>query len=417
MYANKIKGAFKFKRTFYIPLESILKLESDIKNENDLTLTINEVADILKIGRHSVESLFKKGNFPNTYKGVFEWRITKIDLENYRKMIDSPKDIKSEFLTEDHAISYLGFSNKTNIRNLIMNNSFPNAIKEKNYWKIPKSDLDNYLISISNVSIEHSNKVITTPQKEISNLDLGALKLTIIEKFNINELKSLIEKSNNASNINKFSPENEFINLVLAIINNFNNIHFYETTVIYIDFCQIQINNLSGENLYKISRVKSFINLYTKFSKEIQNELSKTQIDSISKLITDDSKLTVHEKKIFSIFVNYYFDIKGIVPKERIYISTKRKTIQEKEIYSPEEFYTLYNYAIDIIQHTKKAVANRNYANMWVYVQLLLTDFIRGQDLIHNTPNIELEHLNISSLNWFNTNVCISQVKIEPFIN
>lgn len=406
MYTNKIKGAFKFKRTFYIPLENILKIESDIKNENDLTLTLNEVADILKIGRHSVVSLFKKGNFPNTYKGINnEWRITKIDIENYRNMIDSPKEIKSEFLTEDLAVSYLGFSNKTNIRSLIMNNTFPHAIEEKNYWKIPKSDLDNYLNTISNVSIEHSNKVITTPQNEIFNLDLGALKLTIIEKYNINELKSLIDKSNNISNINKFSPENLFINFVLTIINNFNNIHLYETTVIYIDFCQMQINNLSGENHYKNSRVKSFINLYTKFSKEIQNELSKTQLDSISKLISGDSKLTVHEKKIFSNFVKYYFDIKGIVPKERLYISKKRKTLEEKELYSPEEFYILYNYAIDIKQHTKKAVANRNYANMWVYVQLLLTDFIRGQDLIHNTPNIELEHLNISSLNWFSSNI------------
>lgn len=47
------------------------------------------------------------------------------------------------------------------------------------------------------------------------------------------------------------------------------------------------------------------------------------------------------------------------------------------------------------VNHTFSALKDRSYANMWVYTILLLTDFIRGQDLILNTPKIDLETVDI----------------------
>src|SRR5699024_8038599 len=66
--------------------------------------------------------------------------------------------------------------------------------------------------------------------------------------------------------------------------------------------------------------------------------------------------------------------------------------------------------------HTNYALKNKSYANMWVYTILLLTDFIRGQDLIMSTPNIDLEAFNITSHDWFFDNE-LSDHQAQSIIN
>jgi len=394
IYTHRISGVFKFKKKCYIPLKSILELEKAINDET--SLTINEVTEILNSKREIVDRLIRKGTFPNSFKGVLnEWRITKIDLENYLKSISSPKEIESEYLIVEQAARYLGFTNITNINSLIQNNTFPNAIYENKNIKIPKLDLDKYLNSISATNLHPKTQEI--PSESFINQDLETIKLSIIKEFNINEL------TRNTNN-DQFSNKAFFLDLVDTIIENFNNINIAGTTIAYIKFCQLQINNLSGSIQYRLSRVKDFTNLYIKFSKIIQHDYSLTHTN----LLSEESKvkvLTVHQKQIFSKFIYFYLDLKGIIPKERVLIKSNKKSIFEKEIYTPEEFYNLYNYSLNIELHIEKALQYRNYANMWTYVLLLLTDFIRGQDLIINTPNIEIEELlDIVSLDWFKNN-------------
>src|SRR5699024_10756843 len=82
----------------------------------------------------------------------------------------------------------------------------------------------------------------------------------------------------------------------------------------------------------------------------------------------------------------------------------------------PELYHEIYQYAKDTKSHTLTALKDRSYTNMWVYTILLLTDFIRGQDLIVNTPKIDLEVVEIDSLDWFIENK-ISESQDQSIIN
>ncbi|MEH7362397.1 DNA-binding protein, partial [Priestia megaterium] len=97
-------------------------------------------------------------------------------------------------------------------------------------------------------------------------------------------------------------------------------------------------------------------------------------------------------------------------------LKNRKEKTDSKDIYAPSLFHKLYKYVRKIEVHTAMAVKDRYYANMWAYVTLLLTDFIRGQDLILNTPNIHLQGLNIKNINWFKTNT-LSDFQSQSIIN
>lgn len=411
--ANKLPNYELIGGIAKFPKKIILEFKEKRESEKLLSCTIKEAMKLLNINsRTPVENLISNGELPNAFMGIFrEWRIPFSDINNYKKYLVHPNEIKKEILNEKEAVIYLEFTNKANLITLLNNNTFPNAFRDGHLWKIPKLELDSYLDSIKLKKLE-SKTDIKEKHEPFTTLTLEQLKSKILNEFNIINLKNIISQKEVTEK--NFSRDIEFSRIINHVLNNLTHTFTSETVLCYLQFCRIQVNNLSGGLNYNLERVRSFINLFSKLNATINLELLMVPQSTLSFLFGNESPLTVHQKKIFSNFLNYYYDSKGLVPTERIYFSVNKKAI--KEIYSPEQFKILYEYAINYELHISKSISSREYANMWVYVLLLLTDFIRGQDLVKYTPTIIIEETDIHSFEWFKKNT-LDDCKVNKIIN
>lgn len=403
-----IGGIAKFQRKI------INEFKEKFESEKRLTCTIKEAMELLNFNSSTpVIKMISNGELPNARMGIYrEWRIPFSDIDNYKKYLVLPTEVNKEIINEKEAIVYLEFSNKSNLLTLLNNNTFPSAYKESDLWRIHKHELDSYLDSIKLIEIETKIDAKVKPEP-FNMLSLEQLKSRIMDEFNITELNHII--SQKEVNHNNFSRNIEFLRLVNHVLNNLSHTFSTETIICYLQFCRIQVNNLSGTVNYNLSRVRTFIDLFSKLNEILNVELTKIPQSTLSFLIGHDSILSVHQRKIFSNFLNFYYDSMCLIPTERIYFSYNKKE-REKEIYSPEQFNILYEYAINYELHVSNAITSRNYANMWVYVLLLLTDFIRGQDIIDYTPTIKIEPSKIDSISWLNKQR-LDQETVNKIIN
>lgn len=119
-------------------------------------------------------------------------------------------------------------------------------------------------------------------------------------------------------------------------------------------------------------------------------------------------------------FLNYSYSIKGIENDEKIIIDLSERK-KKDTVYSPAIFNEIYVYAKNLEIHKRKAIEDQSYANMWAYTLLLLTDFIRGADLILQTPNIDIKDLFVKSfddlqstnLTFTESNLIINQLYLH----
>ena len=70
--------------------------------------------------------------------------------------------------------------------------------------------------------------------------------------------------------------------------------------------------------------------------------------------------------------------------------------IEEREMYSPEQFLAYYSYVRDVDLHIEQAIQSRDYAVTWLYVLMHVIDAWRPSDII-KSPNIELEVCNLQT--------------------
>src|SRR5699024_9960861 len=117
----------------------------------------------------------------------------------------------------------------------------------------------------------------------------------------------------------------------------------------------------------------------------MNNEIFLLSTEEISNFFQNSSSFKKGEKKILILFLKYVYSQKGIDPEFEFSLLFNESREKTKELYSPEIFFEIYQYVKDFQTHIPCSVNNRSYANMWVYTILLMTDFIRGQDLILKT--------------------------------
>ena len=89
---------------------------------------------------------------------------------------------------------------------------------------------------------------------------------------------------------------------------------------------------------------------------------------------------------------------------------------KEQEIYSASTFNQIYKHVQNIELHIEKSLNSRSYANMWVYVALLCCDFIRGSDLVFNTPNLNLKELDIQESDFRVNNLKLNEHQVQIVI-
>ncbi|GED30247.1 helix-turn-helix transcriptional regulator [Brevibacillus centrosporus] len=263
---------------------------------------------------------------------------------------------KSNTLSPIEAAERLGYSSASVVWNMVIKSGkFPNAFKDdKNRWRIPFSDIENF----EREREKSKEQVIYSSQSSFE--EIRKYTETIPVKKDLNE-----------------------------------------TAKLYLEYCLLQTNNMRGSNRYKRDAILSFQRFYKSLVTSIDKEVYLLSNTEISEFLDDHSPFGKKEKLYFTRFLRYSYERKNIQDREDYVIYHRNRKKDIKDIYSPQEFHTLYKHCKDVIINIPHALEDSYYANMWVYTILLLTDFIRGHDLIAHTPNIHLEELNIPSLNWF----------------
>ncbi|WP_060203894.1 helix-turn-helix domain-containing protein [Sporosarcina koreensis] len=377
--------AFKVGTGWRIPLTDLKRLQMNlyeikkelsekkfsIKENQQIQncLDVNQLSEILQLSRKNILSLIQKGAFGNALKFKRKYWIHEDILDEYQREKEEQKGFNQNNLTTQDAAKRLNYKHNGTVSLLIGEGKFPNAFKKDGSWRIPVSDIQEF----EEARAIKSKKISYTP--EIAYKELKESLENIVHDENLPETKKL-----------------------------------------YLQYCLLQINNTNGSTRYKRDRILLYKRLYEKLAATIKNEIYVLPQDDIANLLGAKSPIRKDEKKVLIRFVKYVYNQMGIEVNQEFNVNTVRKNNREKEVYSPEEFHGLYKYVRGLNTHTANAIKDRFYSNMWVYSILLLTDFIRGQDLIINTPSIDLESVNIDSLYWFNENK-ISEFQGQSVIN
>ncbi|MGR5903123.1 DNA-binding protein [Bacillus cereus] len=229
-----------------------------------------------------------------------------------------------------------------------------------------------------------------------------------IPKEELIKYKQFIEERNSIVEIdceyamNKISNETEQNNL------------FRETRTLFIKYSQAYYNKCTGSTVHKQATIGQFINFHNKLQKNLSREIFEVDIEELNQLFLNKGLLTSKEKLLFTRFLSYVFDQKNMPLKNKLLaVQNKHK---EQEIYSASTFNQIYKHVQNIELHIEKSLNSRSYANMWVYVTLLCCDFIRGSDLVLNTPSLNLKELDIQETDFYSNNFKLNEHQVQIVI-
>ncbi|MED3899846.1 helix-turn-helix domain-containing protein [Priestia megaterium] len=436
---NKFPNAFKHLEKWLIPIQDIEMYKKQCPPSN--FLDTKEAANRLGYSNSAkVLQQIKKNIFPNAIKFNGKWQIPVKDIDAYvayqsiqlsRKKRTKPSRqsaLQDNCIDVETAAEKLKLQNKKYINNLIKKNKFPNAFKESKKWWIPVNDIKLYQESINETLLKYLNTKQASKRLQYSSP--GVITLMIKQQKFPNALKlngqwliplsdvENFENQKRQKNLTiEYSGKHGFEDIKKFISSQEEKINLKDTKYLFLDYCLLQTNNMSGSTGYIRDRINLFKRLYGNINSKLKKDIYLLSSEEINSYLGVSSPLTKSEKKVFVQFIKYVYEIKNIKSNEEFVLSTDiRKTGTDKEIYSAKLFYKLYNHIKNIEIHVLLAIKDRYYANMWSYTILLLTDFIRGQDLILNTPNINLEEININSIQWFNENI-LSDFQAQSIVN
>lgn len=188
-----------------------------------------------------------------------------------------------------------------------------------------------------------------------------------------------------------------------------------QTQELFFGYSRICFNKMTGSNAYKTSTIGQFIKFYNKLVTILEDDIFKLSPDKINGVFLKEDFLKTKERLLFTRFIKYAFEQKKIPLKNKL-LAVQKNARSEKEIYSLEMFNQIYRHVQNIELHLQHSINNRNYANMWVYTTLLCCDFIRGSDLILNTPIVNLKDLEIEYEDLQRENFALTDTQIQHVI-
>jgi hypothetical protein len=154
------------------------------------------------------------------------------------------------------------------------------------------------------------------------------------------------------------------------------------------------------------------IELYTLLLKHLKdnNEIYDIELDEIKNLLAMET-VGKRLKKELILFYNYALTAKFESPNKRFRLErpSRKKKMQhdqskERKIYHPKIYQKYYSFVQDIETHTQDAIKRRPYANSWLFVIMHLTNNWRANDIIYQMPNITVENIGVTNLEWFESN-------------
>lgn len=334
--------------------------ESVLKINKDTHLSLRQTAKVFGFNQMEMQYLIDKEVFTNPihirsnwYFPINEFELVK-ESTFYQEILERYNP--SGYLQIKQIIKKLNVSS-INSSLFIKSGHFPSAIKIKNKWFVKETDVDNYL----------ANKHMKTKPESKSDLIIKLLKV---------------------------------------IKSNTTNGNIPETIISYQEFCKTKLNATNGREV-NWRRVFGQLNkVFKSILLPLSNELILISPNEIEKVILS-KEFSSPVREIFLQFIRYSFDIKGVKQDKQYNVSRKNK-LQNKdpddERYSPEVYQKYEKFVKNIHFHSKKSLKSRSYANMWLYVSMLLSNAWRPSDIIYEMPHIDLTLINIFGLDWFEEN-------------
>lgn len=420
IYENQFPNCYRENNLWRIPKNDIADYQKKVRRNESISLC--EAVKLLSL-EDNLDEVTGGNYFPNAFKANDEWNIPISDIEEFRLRSLAI----AEYVDLDKAADILQIS-PNQVFTRIKYRKFNSVFKLKGVWWISKNDIADQEVTekkstantlttrevCKRLGYSHSsvvNKMITREKRFPNAFKMGGMwrvPIVDVEAF---------EKSLEASTKKiDYTSEIAFAELDWYIDSIDIDENVKETKRLYIQFCLIQINKMNGTARYKRNRVRLFKSLYEKIINTIKHEIYLVSPEVITGLLDGNSILRQHEKKTLIVFLRYVYHQQNIEPDQEFSLISTTEKKSKQEMYSPKIFHEIYQYTKDIDKHTSLALSDRCYANMWVYTILLLTDFIRGQDLILNTPNIDLDTVDIYSFDWFIENK-LSEYQSQTIIN
>lgn len=354
---GKFKNTIKENRVWYIPkkenqdyINGYILLNEKIER----SMTLTQLSEKTGIARASIAKSRYSGVFENAFFHNEIWYIPDEDINNFYRLHTS---LENTLSTVDVA-KRLGYKKVTSISSLILENKFPNAFKYKREWRIPLKDIEEY--------------------------------------------ERILERRDS-----KINFTNDFARAELEkVLNELNYNNDIENTInLYIKYVNIFLAKTISNKYNKRLQFNIYMNFLRKIYKEIQNELYLLNEDDLDLLFGTRTVFTSPELKVLSRFYKFCCSEKGIEKNfELKQVNSFRNKCRTKDtdIYSPKDFNKIYLHVTNTELHINSAIEHDFIANMWAYVILHCTTFIRGNDLLSESLKIDLSELNIQNLNWFN---------------
>lgn len=389
---KKVKGKWLFSKA---EIELYLKELNDKKYVN-----LKEAAEILNRTPAQLACLYKKEKiFPNALIKNY-WKIPIVDIYAYKAKLET--EPQNEYYTRSDISKILGLST-VSVTKLVKNGLISKNIKKVNgVYRIPREDFE---VFFNKQKVYEEQYISLEEAAQKINKSLTAV-IQRVEKYFPNALKNNkgrwivphndVQKYLEDINLTKFYNSNIALKELLLFINScISEFKYKETLKLYNEFIRIQFNKMRGSTSYIRNQESIYKNLFIYLKQNLTNEIYLLKFNELEDLLNNSASRA--RKLLIPRFVNYSYSIKGIENDEKIVIDLSNRKKKET-IYTPTIFNEIYLYVKNIDLQKKEALADQYHANMWAYTLLLLTDFIRGADLIFQIPNIDINDISIESL-------------------
>ncbi|WP_161515192.1 helix-turn-helix domain-containing protein [Priestia megaterium] len=354
---------------YYLSKDSIPEIKKRlgiIDHESNQYLSADEIATQLSINKEHANSLIRTGLIRDGSQvrlkdsKKVQWVVPQYAFDEYLKgnLIISnnkkPVVIKKKvgYLSVNEVAEKLSTS-RAIIYRLVRLNKIEGMVKEATKWFIPESSLDD----IKSILIDTKNK------------NTG---------FTKDMAKDMLLEQVNSCHINS------------------------ETRSLFIGFSLKKIESNWGNENTLYGKALLLIRLFNKILLPLNEDIVNLEVEKV-KAIINDTSVSIEVRQLFLRFLSYSYSERNIVQNEKYFIAKEKKE-KDNEIYSPTIYQSYFVHVQDIDLHIPKAIKNKHYANMWLFVIMHLIDVWRASDIVRQLPHIDTKTMEINDLDWFSEN-------------
>lgn len=296
-------------------------------------------------------------------------------------------------------------------------------------WKLNKKEVDDYLEKINDLRRKYYTRVELLEklnlQQTFKNIPIIAIEMPLYMKFFTNLTgKYLYDKQETLcflENKELYSLVFEQFHLDLSdYIKNYIEVrripeHLNKTAVLLKSFAEKDLSTRRASpdttDKYKreyLTSIEYLINYHLK--KEL------FQFDNVEVQLFIDKCPSIKQK-------NCLWNILSFLKNERLckysledlHSPRKKLSNKEKEKISFKDWINIYNYCSKPDNHLNQAIVDKQYANLWLFIMILLTNAWRPSD-VFRIPPIQPELIGVPNIEWFKKHK-LTQPQAQKIIN